>query len=96
MSKKIFTMKNNNREIILIIITLVTIYYIFRNKFKIKKEDFTKECTPLQQSSSPDECKDNTDNVVFDFGFRYMGMGHVQMISCNLYNHLLLFLLHTP
>jgi len=34
-------------------------------------------------------CKDNPDNVVFDFGFRYMGMGHVQMISCNLYNHLL-------
>ena len=36
-------------------------------------------------------CKDNPENVVFDFGFRYMGMGHVQMISCNLYNHLLFY-----
>ena len=36
-------------------------------------------------------CKDNPDNIVFDIGFRYMGMGHVQMISCNLYNHLLFY-----
>lgn len=36
-------------------------------------------------------CNDNPDNVVFDFGFRYMGMGHIEMVSCNLYNHLLFY-----
>ena len=26
---------------------------------------------------------------VFDIGYRYLGMGHIEMLSCNLYNHLL-------
>ena len=36
-------------------------------------------------------CEENPKNIVFDIGYRYMGMGHVQMISCNLYNHLLFY-----
>mgnify|MGYP001170290852 FL=1 len=33
-------------------------------------------------------CKNGQKNV-FDIGYRYLGMGHIEMISCNLYNHLL-------
>ena len=28
---------------------------------------------------------------VFDIGFRYMGMGHIEIISCDLESHLLFF-----
>ena len=27
--------------------------------------------------------------LVFDFAFRYMGMGHIEVLSCDLTNHLL-------
>jgi len=33
-------------------------------------------------------CK-NGQKTVFDIGYRYLGMGHIEMLSCNLYNHLL-------
>ena len=33
-------------------------------------------------------CSKGQKNV-FNIGYRYAGMGHVEMLSCNLYNHLL-------
>ena len=33
-------------------------------------------------------CDDGQKNV-FDIGFQYMGMGHIEVLSCNLFNHLL-------
>ena len=35
-------------------------------------------------------CKDGQKNV-FDIGYRYMGMGHVEVISCDLETHLLFY-----
>ena len=29
--------------------------------------------------------------TVFDIGYRYKGMGHIEVLSCNLYNHLLFY-----
>ena len=34
---------------------------------------------------------DNGQELVFDFGYRYVGMGHIEVISCDLSNHLLFF-----
>ena len=34
---------------------------------------------------------DEGQKTVFDIGYRYLGMGHIEMLSCNLYNHLLFF-----
>lgn len=33
----------------------------------------------------------NGQNKVFDIGYRYMGMGHIEVISCDLDSHLLFF-----
>lgn len=33
----------------------------------------------------------NGQNKVFDIGYRYMGMGHIEVISCDLDTHLLFF-----
>ena len=33
-------------------------------------------------------CKEGQQNVI-NLGYRYLGMGHVEVLSCNLYNHLL-------
>ena len=27
-------------------------------------------------------------NLVFDIGYKYNGLGHIKVLSCNLYNHL--------
>lgn len=35
-----------------------------------------------------DYCKNGQTNV-FNIGYKYAGMGHVEVLSCNLYNHLL-------
>ena len=35
-------------------------------------------------------CSEGQKNV-FDIGYRYMGMGHIEVLSCNLYNHLLFY-----
>ena len=35
-------------------------------------------------------CSKGQKNV-FDIGYRYLGMGHIEMLSCNLYNHLLFY-----
>ena len=34
----------------------------------------------------------NGQNKVFDIGYRYMGMGHIEVISCDLDSHLLFFI----
>ena len=33
----------------------------------------------------------NGQNNVFDIGYRYLGMGHIQLISCDLKSHLLFY-----
>ena len=33
----------------------------------------------------------NGQNKIFDIGYRYMGMGHIEMISCDLDTHLLFY-----
>jgi hypothetical protein len=33
-------------------------------------------------------CSDGQSNV-FNIGYKYAGMGHIEVLSCNLYNHLL-------
>ena len=38
-----------------------------------------------------DEYKKNGQEIVFDFGFRYMGMGHIEIISCNLEDYSIFF-----
>lgn len=45
-----------------------------------------KECTERYNELSKKDRKD-----VFDIGYRYMGMGHIEMISCDLNNHLLFY-----
>ena len=35
-------------------------------------------------------CSDG-QSTIFDIGFRYLGMGHIEVLSCNLYNHLLFY-----
>ena len=35
-------------------------------------------------------CNDGQTNV-FDIGFRYAGMGHIEVLSCNFYNSLLFY-----
>ena len=35
-------------------------------------------------------CSKGQKNV-FDIGYRYLGMGHIEMLSCNLYNHILFY-----
>ena len=33
-------------------------------------------------------CKEGQTNI-FNIGYRYLGMGNIEVLSCNLYNHLL-------
>ena len=35
-------------------------------------------------------CSEGQKNV-FDIAYRYRGMGHIEVLSCNLYNHLLFY-----
>ena len=35
--------------------------------------------------------KNNGQKTVFDFGFRYMGMGHIEIVSCNLEDYSIFF-----
>lgn len=35
--------------------------------------------------------KENGQKNVFDFGFRYMGMGHIEIVSCNLEDYSIFF-----
>ena len=56
------------------------------------KEVYINEWTIMSLDESLKRYKElcnNGQKNVFDIGFRYLGMGHIEMISCNLYNHLL-------
>ena len=57
-----------------------------------KKEVYINEWTIMSLDESlkryKELCSNNQKNV-FDIGYRYLGMGHIEMLSCNLYNHLL-------
>jgi hypothetical protein len=59
-----------------------------------KKEVYINEWTIMSLDESlkryKELCSNNQKNV-FDIGYRYLGMGHIEMLSCNLYNHLLFY-----
>ena len=42
------------------------------------------------KKTSKELCSNGQTNV-FDIGYRYLGMGHIEMLSCNLYNNLLFY-----
>ena len=67
------------------------IYEIFGNE---KKEIYLDEWTIMSLEEALKRYKDlcaQGQNNVFDIGFRYIGMGHVEMISCDLQSHLLFY-----
>ena len=59
-----------------------------------KKEVYINEWTIMSLDESlkryNELCKNGQTNV-FDIGYRYLGMGHIEMLSCNLYNHILFY-----
>ena len=58
------------------------------------KEIYLGDWTIMSLKSALESYKDyceNGQNRVFDIGFRYMGMGHIELISCDLETHLLLY-----
>ena len=67
------------------------IYEIFGNE---KKEIYLDEWTIMSLEEAlkryKELCEQGQDNV-FDIGFRYLSMGHVEMISCDLKSHLLFY-----
>ena len=68
-----------------------TFYEIVGNP---KKEVYINEWTIMSLDESLKRYKElcnNSQKNVFDIGYRYLGMGHIEMLSCNLYNHLLFY-----
>jgi hypothetical protein len=67
------------------------IYEIFGNE---QKEIYLDEWTIMSLEEAlkryNELCTQGQDNV-FDIGFRYLGMGHIEMISCDLKSHLLFY-----
>lgn len=68
-----------------------TFYEVLGNP---KREFYINEWTIMSLDEALERykelCKNGQKNV-FDIGYRYLGMGHIEMLSCNLYNHLLFF-----
>lgn len=66
-----------------------TFYEVLGNP---KREFYINEWTIMSLNEALERyrelCK-NGQKTVFDIGYRYLGMGHIEMLSCNLYNHLL-------
>ena len=66
-----------------------TFYEVLGNS---KREFYINEWTIMSLDEALERykelCKNGQKNV-FDIGYRYLGMGHIEMLSCNLYNHLL-------
>lgn len=59
-----------------------------------KKEIYIGEWTILSLERAIEiftEYCNNNQKKVFDIGYRYMGMGHIELISCDLDSHLLFF-----
>ena len=67
------------------------IYEIFGNE---QKEIYLDEWTIMSLEEAlkryKEFCAEGQDNV-FDIGFRYLGMGHIEIISCDLKSHLLFY-----
>jgi hypothetical protein len=67
------------------------IYEIFGNE---QKEIYLDEWTIMSLEEAlkryKEFCTQGQDNV-FDIGFRYLGMGHIEIISCDLKSHLLFY-----
>ena len=67
------------------------IYDILGNS---KKEIYIGEWTIMTLEKALEQydyyCKDNQKRV-FDIGFRYLGMGHIELIACDLETHLLFY-----
>ena len=58
------------------------------------KEVYINEWTIMSLDESLKRYKELCSNGqanVFDIGYRYLGMGHIEMLSCNLYNNLLFY-----
>ena len=59
-----------------------------------KKEIYIGEWTIMSLEKSLEQyeyyCKDGQKRV-FEIGFRYMGMGHIELIACDLETHLLFY-----
>ena len=67
----------------------IMLYNIIGNA---KAEVYINEWTILSLDEAREQYQDYCDNNqfnVFNIAYRYMGMGHVEVLSCNLYNHLL-------
>ena len=57
-----------------------------------KAEAYINEWTILSLDEAREQYEDYCDHNqfnVFNIAYRYRGMGHVEVLSCNLYNHLL-------
>jgi len=67
------------------------IYEIFGNE---QKEIYLDKWTIMSLEEAlkryEELCKQGQNNV-FDIGYRYLGMGHIEMISCDLQSHLLFY-----
>lgn len=67
------------------------IYEIFGNE---QKEIYLDKWTIMSLDEAlkryEELCKQGQNNV-FDIGYRYLGMGHIEMISCDLQSHLLFY-----
>ena len=68
---------------------IILLYQIIGNpKIEVYIKDYTimslEKCLERYKTL----CEEGLE-LVFDFAYRYMGMGHIEMLSCDLTNHLL-------
>ena len=67
---------------------------ILYNMIDSDRETYLGEWTIMSLKQSlkiyKDYCSEGQKNV-FDIAYRYRGMGHIEVLSCNLYNHLLFY-----
>ena len=94
--QKIFDMEFKNNNLIDKIPyglnrNIVLIYKIFGNP---KKEIYLSKWTILSLEQAlkhyQDYCENGQKNI-FNIGYRYLGMGHIQVISCDLNSNLLFY-----
>jgi len=56
-----------------------------------KREQWTIMSLTKALSIYTNYCKENSDNRVFDFAYKYMGMGHILVLSCDIQTHNLFY-----
>ena len=70
---------------------IILIYKIFGNP---KKEIYLSNWTIMSLEEAlkqyEEYCKNGQENI-FNIGYRYLGMGHIEVISCDLNSHLLFY-----